>query len=259
MATTSATATPAARTRTRGAPGSRIRARIGYSAVAFVTELLPKYFYEIVPDGVLMSLLTLQIAEHTERNFEDLHAQGLRAAESFARAGADVIIMGGAPTNIAHGEGALAREIAELATRLGVPVSSSSIAQGNALKALGARKVGTINPAVPRKIGDSASGSLGDGMELVGRKHVGAKLEDYNRIPPERGLELGRELMREHPEIDTLIYGCPHWASIESIEPLEQEFGINVVTALQAIIWEGLRLAGVNDKVEGYGKLFREH
>ena len=87
----------------------KVRARIGYSAVAFVTELLPKYFYEIVPDGVLMSILTLQIAEHTERNFEDLHRQGLKAAESFARAGADVIIMGGAPTNIAHGEDQLER------------------------------------------------------------------------------------------------------------------------------------------------------
>jgi maleate isomerase len=236
-----------------------VRARIGYSAVAFVTELLPKYFYEIAPNGVLMSILTLQIAEHTERNFEDLHAQGLHAAESFARAGADVIIMGGAPTNIARGENELGREIAELSRRFGVPVSSSSIAQGNALKALGARKVGTINPAVPRKIGDSASGSLGDGMELVGRKHVGAKLADYNRIPPERAYELGAELVREHPEIDTLIFGCPHWASIEAIEPLEREFGVSVVTALQAIIWEGMRLAGVNDKVAGYGKLFREH
>ena len=238
---------------------TKLRARIGYSAVAYVTELLPKYFYEIVPDGVLLSMLTLQVTDHTEDQFNSLHAQGLRAAESFARAGADVIIMGGAPTNITHGEEQLNKELKELAQKFGVPVSSSSVAQGNALKALGARKVGTINPAVPRKIGDSASGSLGDGMVLVGRKHVGAKLADYNRIPPERGLELGRELLREHPEIDTLIYGCPHWASIESIEPLEQEFGINVVTALQAIIWEGMRLSGVNDKVQGYGKLFREH
>ena len=66
------------------------------------------------------------------------------------------------------------------------------------------------------------------------------------------------ELKREHPEIDTLIYGCPHWATVPAIEPLEKEFGVKVVTALQAIIWEGMRLAGVNDKVQGYGRLFRE-
>lgn len=235
-----------------------VRARIGYSAVAYVTELLPKYFYQIVPDGVLMQFLTLQISEHSQDQLESVYEQGVKAAESFARAGADVIIMGGAPTNISHGKDSLERVLKEMSQRFGVPVSSSSVAQGNALRAVGAKKIGTINPAVPRKIGDSASGSLEGGMTLLGRKHANAKLEDYNRIPPETALRLGREIMQEHPDIDTLIFGCPHWATIPAIEPLEQEFGVNVVTALQAIIWEGMRLAGVNDKVQGYGRLFRE-
>lgn len=237
---------------------SDVRARIGYSAVAYVTELLPKYFYQIVPDGVLMQFLTLQITDHTKEQLESVYEQGLKAADSFARAGADVIIMGGAPTNIAHGTDNLERVLKALADKYGVPVSSSSVAQRNALRAVGARKIGTVNPAVPRKIGDSASGSMEDGMVLIGRKHANAKLEDYNRIPPETALNLGREVMREHPEIDTLIFGCPHWATIPAIEPLEREFGVNVVTALQAIIWEGMRLAGVDDKVQGYGRLFRE-
>lgn len=237
---------------------SDVRARIGYSAVAYVTELLPKYFYQIVPDGVLMQFLTLQISEHTQDQLESVYEQGVKAADSFARAGADVIIMGGAPTNISHGKENLDKVLKEMAQKYGVPVSSSSVAQRNALRAVGAKKIGTINPAVPRKIGDSASGSMEGGMVLLGRKHANAKLEDYNRIPPEKALALGRELMREQPEIDTLIFGCPHWATIPAIEPLEKEFGINVVTALQAIIWEGMRLAGVNDKVQGYGRLFRE-
>lgn len=237
---------------------SDVRARIGYSAVAYVTELLPKYFYQIVPDGVLMQFLTLQISEHTQDQLESVYEQGVRAAESFARAGADVIIMGGAPTNISHGKDSLERVLKEMAQKFGVPVSSSSVAQRNALRAVGAKKIGTINPAVPRKIGDSASGSMEDGMVLLGRKHANAKLEDYNRIPPETALRLGREMMQEHPDIDTLIFGCPHWATIPAIEPLEREFGVNVVTALQAIIWEGMRLGGVNDKVQGYGRLFRE-
>ncbi len=235
------------------------RARIGYSSVAYVTELLPRYFYSIVPDGVLLSLLTLQITDHTQDQLESLHQQGLKAVESFATAGADVIIMGGAPTNIAHGRQNLENALAELTQRYGVPVSSSSMAQKRALRAVGARKIGTINPAVPRKIGDSASGSLDEGMQLMGRKHAHARLQDYNRIPASAALQLGRELMREQPDIDTLIFGCPHWATIESIEPLEQEFGVSVVTALQAIIWEGLRLSGIDDKVNGYGRLFRDH
>ena len=238
---------------------SDIRARIGYSAVTYVAEWLPLYFYRMAPEGVVMSMLTLQFNLHSVENFEDLYARGLKACDSFARAGADVIIMGGAPTNIALGEENMHRVLGELADKYGVPVSSSALAQGNALKAVGARKVGSINPGKPRKFGDSASGSLSEDMELVGRRHVSALLEDYNRITSETAYELGRDLMREHPEIDTLIYGCPHWASMDTIDQLEDEFGISVVTALQAIVWEGMRLAGVDDKVDGFGKLFREH
>ncbi len=235
------------------------RARIGYTAVAYVTELLPKYFYEMVPDGVTMSMLTLQIKSHTKDSLEDIYDQGLRAAECFVRAGADVIILGGAPTNISHGEENLKIVLTELERKFGIPVSSSAWAQGNALKAVGAKKIGTINPAVPRKIGDSAAGSISGGMELVARRHANAALEDYNRIPEAKALELGRDLVAEHPDVDTLIYGCPHWATVGVIEPLEQEFGVNVVTALQAIVWEGLRKAGIDDKIDGYGRLMREH
>jgi maleate isomerase len=238
---------------------THVRARVGYSSVAFVTELLPMYFYRMVPEGVLLSMLTLQITDHTQDQLESIHEQGMRAVDSFKTAGADVIIMGGAPTNIARGVDSLERALEEMTQRYGVPVSSSSMAQKRALKAVGARKVGTINPAAPRKIGDSASGSLVPGMELLGRKHAHARLQEYNRIPPETALRLGRELMQEQPDIDTLIFGCPHWATIEAIEPLEQEFGVSVVTALQAIVWEGMRLAGVKDRVEGYGRLFRDH
>jgi maleate cis-trans isomerase len=30
------------------------------------------------------------------------------------------------------------------------------------------------------------------------------------------------------------------------------------MTALQVIVWDALRRCGINDKIEGYGRLFRE-
>ena len=44
---------------------------------------------------------------------------------------------------------------------------------------------------------------------------------------------------------------------IDAIEPLEQELEVNVVSSLQTIAWESLRRTGVNDRIEGYGKLLR--
>ena len=42
------------------------------------------------------------------------------------------------------------------------------------------------------------------------------------------------------------------------IEPIEREFGITVMAASQACIWDALRLVGVHDRIEGYGRLLRQ-
>ncbi len=51
---------------------------------------------------------------------------------------------------------------------------------------------------------------------------------------------------------------CPHYAVINTIDRIEQEFGVSVMASLQAIVWNALRRTGVDDKIEGYGRLFRE-
>ena len=42
------------------------------------------------------------------------------------------------------------------------------------------------------------------------------------------------------------------------VETLENEVGKPVVVSNQAMFWNALRLAGIDDKIEGYGRLFRE-
>ena len=37
-----------------------------------------------------------------------------------------------------------------------------------------------------------------------------------------------------------------------------KEFGVNVVGAHQSIVWDALRRCGVDDRIEGFGRLFRE-
>jgi maleate isomerase len=235
------------------------RARIGYTSVAYVTEIFPKVFYDIVPDGVLLQVLTQQVTSHEKRNMERIHDEARAAAASFARAGADLVILGGAPTNLSRGRRALDAALEAIADEIGVPVSSSATAQSNALAAVGARKVGVVHPSNPKRDATHDEQLRDDGLEPMGNRSAGATFEDYNRIPETAAYELGRSLVEESPEIDTLLYSCPHWAVTQAIEPLERDLGINVVSSLQAITWEGLRKCGIDDRIDGYGKLFRDH
>jgi len=43
------------------------------------------------------------------------------------------------------------------------------------------------------------------------------------------------------------------------IDALEQRVGKPVITSNQALAWDALRLAGIEDQMAGYGALFAEH
>jgi maleate cis-trans isomerase len=241
--------------RLRTAP---VRARIGFTAVAYVTETFPKVFYEMVPDGVVLTLMTEHLTRSTSEEMKRIHEQTLSHARAFARARCSVVFLGGAPTNLAHGWDHLRRMLAELEQELGVPVTSNATAQHNAFRALGARKVGVVNPYASHRKGQHDKHLVEAGLNPVAEAFAGEKVEDYHLIPAQRAFDLGAALKRDHPEIDTLFYACPHWNVADAVEALEEELKINVVASINAIVWEGLRTGKVADRIDGYGKLLRE-
>ena len=235
-----------------------VRLRIGFTSVAFVTEVFPRDFYRIVPDGVVLSLLTLQHLGFSPEAMQRAHEEIMSHARAFARAGCDVVFLGGAPTNLAHGWEHLRRALRDLEQELGVRVTSNATAQNKALATVGAKRVGVVHPYQGMmRLHDEQIRDAG--MSLAGYVSGGIPPERYHLIPAETAFEWGVKLKRENPETDTIFFACPHWNVADAIEPLEQELKINVVAAIQAVIWEGLRLGGVDDRIDGYGRLLREH
>ena len=242
-------------------PMPEVRARIGFTAIAYVAEVFPKVFYQIVPEGVLLNLLTVQHVSSSKEAMARMHEETLSHARSFARAGCDVAFLGGSPTNLSQGWDHLRTILRQLEEEFGVRVSSSATAQDKALHALGARKVGVVHPfsSTGKERHERHDEKLrGVGLTLVGCIGAGASYENYHLIPRNKAFELGVALKRQSPDLDTILFGCPHWHVTDAIEPLEQELGINVVASIQAIAWEGMRLAGIKDQANGYGRLLRE-
>ena len=233
------------------------RARIGYTSVAFVTEIFPYAFYKMVPNGVSLALLTLHQTELTRGEMDRLYDETMKAARALAQSGVDLVVLGGRPVLLSQGED-LDDITGRLSRELGVAVTSDASAQLAAFKALGSQRVGTVHPfdthedarhdGMITQLGLAPTGSTGGGSNLV----------DLPKLDCARALEWGRAFMHAHPETDTVLFPCPHWATIEAIEPLEREFGISVVTNLQTTVWRALRMCGIDDRIEGYGRLLRD-
>ncbi len=237
------------------------RARIGYTSPPATTEVFPYEFYKIVPDGVTLVITTLAIMKLTSEEVDQSYEISLRAADQMAETGIDLMVFGGVPINISRGFDNVGDLIRDTAKKIGVPVTTSLNAQMNGLKALDAKKVAIIHPFEdePSHNGMHQDCLQRHGYELTAIRGAGRPAVELGTIPSETPIALAREVKEAHPDIDTISFPCPHWAVSELIEPLQDELDVNVTTALQTIVWESLRLCGIDDRIDGYGRLLSEH
>jgi maleate isomerase len=234
------------------------RARIGYTSPPLTTEVFPYEFYKIVPDGVTLVVTSLAIVVRSKDEVDQSYDISMRAAREMAAAGCDIVVLGGVPINLSRGFNNAQQMIADLEAELKVKVSTSTAAQTAAAKALGCKKVVVCQPYEKSETDRIASYAKHFDCEVLGATGWGSPFNQIGRIPRHAALDMGRELMKKHPDADSILFPSPHWPTAGALDVLEREFGINCMSAHQAIVWDALRRCGVNDRIDGFGRLFRE-
>jgi arylmalonate decarboxylase len=234
------------------------RARIGYTSPPAASEVFPYEFYLYAPKGVSLVISTLAIVEMNKEEIDQSYEISLKAARELARSHVDLVVLGGVPINTSRGFSNVDDLIAGVAKDVGKPVTTSITAQVDALRKVGARRVAVGHPFPADQDQMFVENLDNFGFETSVIKGAGFPAVDLGIIPATTALELGRAALAQDPKADTLWLPCPHWAVAEAIDPLERELGVNVVTAHQAITWHALRRCGINDKINGYGRLMRE-
>lgn len=244
-----------------GEPNTRMygyRARIGYTSPPLTTEVFPYEFYKIVPAGVTLVITSLAIVVRSRAEIDDSYEISMRAAREMAAAGCDLICLGGVPINVSRGAANATEMVDALEKELGVKVSTSASAQTRAATLTGARRMVVAHPYAASDTDRIAGYGRDFGGEVLGATGWGSPFNRIGAIPQHAALEMGRRLMKENPGADTILFPSPHWPTIHAIEPLEREFGVTVISALQAIVWDALRRCGIEDRIEGFGRLLRD-
>jgi maleate isomerase len=97
------------------------------------------------------------------------------------------------------------------------------------------------------------------GVESVGCASLeGYQLLGYGKIPTDAAFEIARQLKDDYPDADCIHLASAHWPTAHAIDKIEIELGVSVMNSQQAIVWKALRAAGINEPMEGFGRLFRE-
>ena len=96
------------------------------------------------------------------------------------------------------------------------------------------------------------------GFEIVNIKGLGLEKDsDMIRVRPDVISDFAKSV--DAKEADAVFISCGALRSIDIIDRLERELAKPVICSNQAMMWDMLRLAGIDDRIDGYGSLLRDH
>ena len=194
-------------------------------------------------------------------DFDHLIEHAKPVARQLAKDGAGVIVLMAPPASFFRGAAFNRRISDELTTATGMPSITASSAIVEALKTVRAHRV-AVATVYTDEISLHLQGFLEEsGFEVVTVKGLG--IERFEERAPvtdsvtsEELLDFCVKLRESRPEADAMLIASGYLPSLELIVPLEKRCQIPVVTATPHALRAGVKLAGLNGRVPGYGTLF---
>lgn len=166
----------------------------------------------------------------------------------------DVVCFACTSGTVAVGEDRARSELAKGAK--GARPTTLMTAVKEALRAFGARRIAVGTPYADELNTNVARYLLDAGFEIAAFQGLNLGYDrDMIRVAPDFLAEFAAAI--DTPDADAVLISCGALRSVEIVDAVEHRLGKPVVVSNQAMMWNCLRLAGVHDRLDGYGDLFR--
>lgn len=170
--------------------------------------------------------------------------------------GLDVICLACTSGTVAVGE-----ETARIELAKGAPGARPETLAGavrRALEAMGVTSLVLGSPYLP-ELNDNVVRYLEHaGFDVLGAHGLGLRYDtEMIRVSPDYIFDFA--LAIDRPDADAVLLSCGALRSIDVVDEIERTLGKPVICSNQAMLWSCLRLAGIEDRIDGLGRLLREH
>jgi maleate cis-trans isomerase len=213
-----------------------------------------------MPEGVCLVETRTLIHDVTVEGLAETVKQVERAALELASAEVDIILHAGTAISFFRGFGHDQDLCRRISAATGIKATTSLTALVQALRILGIKA-----PAVVTSYQTDIDARLADvleksGFAIAGIRGMGLKRSvDMGKVMPDETERFARDVANATRDADGILISCGNLRTFEAIEPLENDFGLPVVTSNQAGLWQALRMAGIEDKLPNLGRLLREY
>lgn len=229
--------------------------------VIFPTPVPPRpirEWYQVVPDGVDITTVSLTIEQLTDDNMEDAINGMERAAKQLSNFDVDIIFQSGVPPIVAREKPRFANELQDrLSQSSGLPAITDMAAVIDAMHTNGVKTVAMATP-FRQFINDRLVKYLAtENINVIHDKALGIERNtEIRRLPIPVEYRTARQAFVGAPhKPDALYIPCGGWGSMHNIEILERDLDTKVITWMNVMIWSTMRRAQVKGPIQGFGKL----
>ena len=181
------------------------------------------------------------------------------AAKELARQDIEAIMVIGTSLTFYRGYEAHQRLLEQLRAETGLPVSTMTEAVVEGLRSVGAKRV-----AVATAYSDLVNQRLTDflvrsGFEVLSMQGFGLTgFGDAANQSEQDIIDLSSKAIDEAKAADAVLISCGGLKTLGCAVPIEERFGIPVVTSTQSAFWKALRLAGDSGYLPDRGRMLAQ-
>ena len=234
------------------------RARIGFLVPPGNPTVEPE-MVALAPQGVSVHFTRLSASGPTgthegqaERNRSQIASLD-EAVRLLAMVSPAAVVLAHTATSYMLGQEAEAALLARLESASGTRILTAFGGVVAALRALGVRRIAYATPYDQVMTEQGHAHLIAHGFDVVGV----ARLDGVRNIYEEtsaRAYAVGRQ--SDRPDAEAVFLSGTGMPTLEIIQALEDDLGKPVISANSAMMWNALRVAKVNARRSGFGRLF---
>lgn len=236
--------------------GTAWRARLGFVLISNDT-IIEEDMFRLAPEGVGVHFTRARMPTGcTVENLASMEAcLADAAAELLPEFDVDVVCYGCTSGSVVIGEDNVVRELQRGNPTRQATTLLTGVIEG--LRALSAKRIVMGTPYIDDINMLEARYFQDKGFELLNVQGLNLTFDaDITRVTPGYIAAFARAIDR--PDADAIFISCGALRALEVIDQIEQTCGKPVVTSNQGMMWNCLRMAGVEARLDGYGRLFRD-
>jgi len=232
------------------------RAKLGILVPSGIVVVEPE-FELMTPEGVSCHYHRVSFRGGGITNLKKAEEGLVDATKMISHVRPSVMALTGTGVSFAGGYGydqALIQKMKDVNGNLPTTTTSTSVI--DAFHRLGIKKVSVAMPYIEEVARAAVKFVVDSGIQVLNMKWLDVK-GGIHMVSKETVYNVVREV--DEPESEAIFISCVGWPTIEVIEKLEHDLQKPVITSNQATMWNLLRLANVNDRIEGYGQLLSKY